>query len=282
MTTWIGDIGGSSSRWAVIETGRGEILKGTFPGYNPLSGEPGPLQAKLREAAAGRSGEEAPEVFAYGAGCGNPERAGRVHGMLADVWPGAHVQVGTDLLGAARSLYGDDEGLVLILGTGMNVGHYDGGFIHTPMPSLGFILGDEGSGADIGKHLLRDALYGLLPDNLMTALFPDGLDLAEVLRSIHRSPSPQPYVASFTKALAGRMDEHYVHDLVVSRFFALARLLARFFAPAERREVRATGSVAYGFREALAHSLAGKGMTLGTVERDPLTGLLEYHLRHRG
>lgn len=280
MAIWIGDIGGSSSRWAVIDGGRGEALKGTFPGYNPLSGDPLPLQERLREAARLRGGGQDPTVVAYGAGCGAKERARRMQAMLQGVWPGAAVRVETDLLAAARALYGDGTGLVLILGTGMNVGHFDGDFIHTPMPSLGFILGDEGSGADIGKHLLRDALYGLVPTGLQEGLFPEGMDLAEVLASVYRSPAAQAYVASFAKALAGRMEDHYVHDLVVSRFFALSRLLSRFFAPEERREVRAIGSVAYGFQDALAHALAQKGMTLKAVERDPMPGLLGYHLRH--
>lgn len=282
MATWIGDIGGSSSRWAVIEDGRGELMRGAFPGYNPLGGDAGPLQAKLRELAGQRKADPDPTVVAYGAGCGAKERARRMQEMLSAVWPGADVRVETDLLGAARALYGDEEGLVLILGTGMNAGHYDGSFLHTPMPSLGFILGDEGSGADIGKHLLRDALYGLVPEDLMATLFPDGVNLPEVLASIYRSPAAQPYVASFTKALAGRMEDHYVHDLVVSRFFALTRLLARFFGPGERRNVKAIGSVAWGFREALGQALSRKDMELKAVERDPMPGLLEYHLRHRG
>lgn len=277
MSIWIGDIGGSSSRWGVLGRGPGEILPGSFPGFNPLTGDPGPLQARLRGAWQVTGGEGPAEVFAYGAGCGSQVRAARMRQVLAEVWPEARIDVQTDLLGAARSVYGSKPGLVLILGTGMNAGHYDGGFMHTPMPSLGYILGDEGSGADIGKHLLRDALYGLVPTRISGALFPQGMDLGAVLSEVYRSTAAQAYVASFTAALAGHRHEHYVHDLVASRFFALARLLERFFAEDERREVKAVGAVAHGFRDLLQMALGREGMLLTAVERDPLPGLLAFH-----
>lgn len=279
MATWVGDIGGSSSRWAVIAGGVGTELPGPFPGFNPLVGDPSAMQAALREAAHLLPGATATQVVAYGAGCGAPVRARCVQQALAGVWPGAQVQVESDLLGAARGLYGDGKGLVLNLGTGMNSGYYDGLFLHTPMPSLGYMLGDEGSGADIGKHLLRDALYGSVPGAIAASLFPQGLDLPAVLEATYRSPGPQAYVASFTAKLAGHVDHPYVHDLVMARFFAMARLLERFFAPDERREVKAVGSVAYGFQGLLATALDHYGMALMGVLRDPLPGLIAFHSR---
>src|SRR5690606_20564764 len=105
------------------------------------------------------------------------------------LWPSARIVVDSDLVGAARGLCGTTPGLVLILGTGMNAGWYDGAALHQPMPSLGWILGDEGSGADIGRTLLRDAFYKRMPADVSQALFGDaGPDLDEVLREVHRSP----------------------------------------------------------------------------------------------
>ncbi len=281
MSIWIGEIGGTSSRWGQCSNGQSELFPGPFPGFNPLTGDPLPMQERLRSMAAARGGEAPGEVIAYGAGCGAQARARRMHDALAEVWPESKITVETDLLGAARGLYGRDQGLVLILGTGMNVGHYDGEYLHTPMPSLGFILGDEGSGADIGKHLLRDALYGLVPERIRAQLFPQGMDLPGVLEGIYRGRAPQAYVASYTAVLADHLDNTYVHDLVVSRFFALARLLGQYFDARERGMARATGSVAWGFRELLATALASKGIGLEEVQRDPINGLLRYHARPR-
>ena len=156
MPLLIGDIGGTRSSWALLSSAEGHPHTVELPGFNPVTGDPSALQTALRKADLDVEAKNGPlTIFAYGAGCGTKPRAERLRVALADVWPHAHIQVGTDLLGAARGLYGNEAGLVLILGTGMNVGHYDGSFLHLPMPSLGYILGDEGSGADIGKHLLR-------------------------------------------------------------------------------------------------------------------------------
>lgn len=278
MPLLIGDIGGTRSSWALLSSAEGDPRTVELPGFNPVTGDPSALQTALRMADLDVEAKNGPlTIFAYGAGCGAKPRAERLRVALADVWPHAHIQVGTDLLGAARGLYGNEAGLVLILGTGMNVGHYDGSFLHLPMPSLGYILGDEGSGADIGKHLLRDALYGILPEQLKDRLFPQRLDLSEVLEATYRSPRPQAYLASHTARLAEHLDETYVHDLVAARFFALTRLLARCFSAQELQQVRASGSVAHGFRQILKDALGQRRMHLTAVERDPMPGLVAYH-----
>lgn len=276
MHRLIGDIGGTSSRWAFVPPPGGLPTFHKLPGYNPATGQPALLQQALRDAKLGM-GLGSLHATVYGAGCGTKARADRMRATLAEVWPDASVEVESDLLGAARALYGHDAGLVLILGTGMNAGYYNGMDLHLPMPSLGYVLGDEGSGADIGKHLLRDALYGALPDALFKALFPEGADLPAILEAVHRSPVPQAFLASFAAPLAAVTGDVHAHDLVASRFDALARLLARFFAPDERKSVRACGSVAFGFRETLKESLAQRGMRLTAAEADPMQGLLRYH-----
>lgn len=278
MAILIGDIGGTTSRWAIVPEGGVGLMPMELPGYNPATGDPAAMQAGLRKWEA--SGAPRPsEIIAYGAGCGSRERAERMRAALSEVWPTARVRVETDLLGAARGLYGTDSGLVLILGTGMNAGHYDGRHLHMPMPSLGFILGDEGSGADIGKHLLRDVLYGVLPGTLREELFPGGIDLGAVLDATYRSAAPQAYLASFTGALAKHLDVTYVQDLIAARFFALTRVLSRSFSVQELQQVRASGSVASGFQGILRDVLAERRIQLTTVVRDPLAGLVAYHAK---
>jgi len=277
----IGEIGGSASRWALLQ---GELPPRVFPahgeslpGYNPLSGD-GRLFA---EALLAYFTERCPEVFhaanleVYAAGCGTAEHRALMRGALSTLWPSARIAVDSDLVGAARGLCGASPGLVLILGTGMNAGWYDGTALHQPMPSLGWILGDEGSGADIGRTLLRDAFYKRMPADVSLALFGDaGPDLEEVLREVHRSPFPARALAARTALLVPLMDQPYVRELVSSRFHAMAGLLTTFFPPERREAVHATGSVAWGFRELLAECLLERGMALALVERDPLPGLV--------
>jgi len=160
----------------------------------------------------------------------------------------------------------------------MNAGYYDGQRLHCPMPSLGYLLGDEGSGADLGRNLLQDAFYGRIPRPLHEALFgPDGPVLSVVLEQVHRASHPAKELASYTALLAAHLDEPFVRELLQGRFHALAELLTLFFTPDQRRNVFATGSVAYGFREILADILLDRGMTLTAVEPDPLPGLVRWH-----
>ena len=128
--------------------------------------------------------------------------------VMRSAWPGTQVHVGTDLLGAARALHGDHPGLVLVLGTGMSCGHYDGRSIRKAMPSLGWILGDEGSGADLGKRMVTDGLAGRLSKELSQVLFPEGLERGNVLQQVYRSAAPQAYLAAFAKRLRSRVRQH--------------------------------------------------------------------------
>lgn len=219
----------------------------------------------------------AAEIFAYGAGCGSPERAMRMAETLLRIWPDARVDVASDLMGAAHGLLGDRTGLVLILGTGMNAGWYDGTVLHQPMPSLGYILGDEGSGADIGKRIVHDALHGRLPKDVMELAFPHGADVAEVVKQVYRGSAPQAWLASFTGRLVTGSAHPYVQEVLSERFGRLARLLGGYFTDDQRSKVYATGSVAFGLNEALRSALAEEGMRLTDVQPSPLPGLLRYH-----
>lgn len=284
MVQVIGEIGGSSSRWAVLAADgqvriwptRGE----RWPGFNPLSGDGDRFAGHL--ATLFKAGDPdaltATAVNIYGAGCGTEDRRTRMMAAIAGVWPGAQVAVATDLLGAALGLADGEPGLVLILGTGMNAGYFDGTELSTPMPSLGYLLGDEGSGADIGRHLLQDGFHHRIPTDLHRRLFGEqGPAVKEVLARVHGSAHPARELASYTASLAPHLEEPYARELIQSRFQVLAELLVRYFTPDQRTRVLATGSVAFGFRSLLATILLDHGMTLSVVEADPLQGLVRYH-----
>lgn len=280
----IGEIGGTSSRWAFIEPegkvnyfpGKGESISG----FNPLNGDPEQFVREVTDyfklnfpAYSAHS-----NVQVYAAGCGTLARKERMIAALKKIWPSASLEVDTDLLGAAKGLCGKGSSLILILGTGMNAGYWDGENLFRPMPSLGYILGDEGSGADIGRTVLQDAFYKRMPQHLSEALFgASGPDLSLILESIHRSPFPARSLAAYTAKLSIHKEERYVRELIVSRFHAMAELLVSFFPVEQRTNVAATGSVSYGFNELLAECLLDRGMTLTVVEPDPLPGLVHFH-----
>jgi glucosamine kinase len=271
----VADIGGSSSRWVVL-AGDAEprVIEG-LPGFNPAVGDPVVFQEALRERFDGE-GLTVSSVHAYGAGCGHVDRAARLERVLRSVWPATEVSVASDLLGAARGSLGDRSGFVLILGTGLNAGWFDGIRLHQPMPSLGYILGDEGSGADIGKHAVIDALHGRMPKPVMERVFPGGIDVATTVAEVYRGTAPQAWLASFTERIAG-VEHPYAQALIVARFQALADRLVEHFPADQRAVVEATGSVAFGLQGMLREVLAARRMRLNAVQRSPMAGLLRYH-----
>ncbi len=282
----IGEIGASSSRWAwLAPDGTNLTLPPPgegLPGFNPVKGDAELFATGIRAGISKWAPEAsvAPRVVVYGAGCGSVSRAGAMQQALTGVWPEASIEVNTDLLGAARGLCTAPPALVLILGTGMNAGYFDGERLHQPMPSLGYVLGDEGSGADLGRSLLQDAFYRRMPDHLVLQLFgPAGPELGSVVEEVYRSPFPARALAARTALLAPLRQEPYVRDLVFGRFHALMDLLKTFFTAEQRTRVCATGSVAWGFREELAECMLEHGMDLIAVERDPLHGLVALHRR---
>lgn len=275
MACWVADVGGSSSRWARAD---GDGPAERLPGFNPVAGDPADLVQAMQVLHT--SWREVPDrLYVYGAGCGSPEGEARMLEVMRTAWPGSRVQVGTDLLGAARALHGDHPGMVLVLGTGMSCGQYDGRSIQRVMPSLGWILGDEGSGADLGKRMITDALTGRLPEEMRHLLFPEGPERGRVLQQVYRSTSPQAYLAAFAERLAKPAAAAYAEPLLAERFTELARSVRANFPDAAFTELKASGSIAWAFRPQLQAAFGRHGVSLTEVVRDPLPGLLRWHSR---
>ncbi len=284
MPELIAEIGGSSSRWALLDAGGAvAVLPGAgeaMPGYNPLSGD----AASFAKGITGCFHQRLPialsasRIAVYGAGCGAPEPIAAMESAIRQVWPSAAISVRSDLEGAALGLCGHEAGLVLILGTGSNAGWYDGRVLRTPFPSLGYVIGDEGSGADIGRMLLQDAFYRRMPEAARLALFGEkGPQRELVLQEVYRSPFPSRALAAYAGRLAAIADTAYARDLVASRFHAFIEAFKPFHPPEQRARVFATGSIAHAWREVLANCLLDHGMELVRAERDPLNGLIRWH-----
>ncbi len=269
----IGDVGGSSSRWALVD-GAGALPLhegGAWPGYNAATGEGTALLERLRGAASRTV--DATRVKVHAAGCGTAGRAQRLASELAPLFPKATVTVEGDLLGAARAVWGTAAGLVLIAGTGMNAGRYDGERLSAGIPSLGYILGDEGGGADIGRVLWRDALRERMPPRVLQAVFGTMPALPEVIGQVYRNAGAAAFLARPVERLRAVRHDPYVQALLRERFDALAAEVGRVLGGGE---LRAVGSVAAGFREELSRALGAQGLSLTEAVADPLPGLITY------
>jgi len=225
-------------------------------------------------------------VFFYGAGC-TPEKKHFVANALQTVFKDAIVVVESDILGAARALWQHKRGITCILGTGSNSCQYDGENIVKNVPSLGFILGDEGGGAVLGKRLVADILKNQITGSLKQE-FLDKYQLtqAEVIEHVYRQPFPNRYLASLSPFCAEHLDDKRIYDLVYDHFTEfVVRNLEQYYQDENDVEIEDTktltigfvGSIAYYYRSVLQQVLDDMGFTLSKILIDPIEGLKEYH-----
>ena len=220
-------------------------------------------------------------VFFYGAGC-TPEKSPFVEKAIESVFKKAKVFVASDMLGATRGLLGHEKGVACILGTGSNSCLYDGEQIVKNVPSLGFILGDEGSAATLGKHLVSDLLKNQLGDDLKERFLSQyAIHQADVIEHVYRQPFPNRWLANLARFCAENIDDPRIHDLVYDHFAQFVkRNISQYYTNEEQKQsmpVGFVGSIAFYYRPVLEQVMSDYGFRVGQILQDPIPGLVEYH-----
>ncbi|HEY0354572.1 MAG TPA: N-acetylglucosamine kinase, partial [Flavisolibacter sp.] len=218
------------------------------------------------------------QVYYYGTGCANPENAKSVKKALQKVFPGTGVDVQTDLMAAARAVCGNEKGVACILGTGSNSCYYNGKKIVRNSPGLGYVLGDEGSGAYLGKKVIQYYLYNTYDEDLRARFDARFVTTpVEILDHVYKQPFPNRYLATFAMFLAENrghfMIENIIEDGLNDFFF---QHLCKY-PEVWKTPVNFVGSVAYGFRDVISDLCASYEFELGTVLKNPMEGLVKYH-----
>ncbi len=215
-------------------------------------------------------------VYFYGAGCIGDKRE-MVERALCAVLNPEQLEVQSDIMAAARALLGKSRGIACILGTGANSCLYDGERIVKSISPLGYVLGDEGSGAVLGKRLLSDVLKRQMPEELCEAFQGEyDVDTAEVLHKVYKEPFANRYLASFVPFLSKYQGEAYVSALLDDEF---TKFFVRNIKPYNEAmlPVGFVGSIAYVFRAQLAMAAERLGFVLGEVLKSPSERLVEFH-----
>lgn len=220
-------------------------------------------------------------VFFYGAGC-TPEKSPFVEKAIESVFKKAKVFVASDMLGATRGLLGHEKGVACILGTGSNSCLYDGEQIIKNVPSLGFILGDEGSAATLGKRLVSDLLKNQLGDDLKERFLSQyAINQADVIEHVYRQPFPNRWLANLARFCAENIDDPRIHDLVYDHFAQFVkRNISQYYTTEEQKQsmpVGFVGSIAFYYRPVLEQVMSDYGFRVGQILQDPIPGLVEYH-----
>ncbi len=269
----IADSGSTSTAWAVIgPDGRGSII--STAGINALHSSDEHINNVLRDAADACP-EGITEIHFYGAGCIDADACERIAAPLRKLFPGATVEVATDLLGAARALCQGRPGIACILGTGSNSCLSDGVNIVANVSPLGFILGDEGSGAVIGRRLLGDVLKRQLPEEVcrdFRARF--GIDAVTAVRRVYREEAPNRWLGSLAPFATDHIDVPEIRHLVASEFRAFFHRNIAQYTGCRQLPVHFTGSVAWHLQEVLREVAAAEGYTVGRITPSPINALI--------
>ena len=273
----VADSGSTKTDWKLIDHGQVHTTIHT-EGINPFHQRKEDIERIINTSALSTITDQVREVYFYGAGCNYPETIKVVQDSIRNIFLDARIFVEHDLLAAARALCGRSMGIACILGTGSNSCFFDGKEILQSNPSLGYILGDEGSGVYMGKKLLRDYLYKDLPNSLHQK-FQDEfeLNIDEVLDNVYNKYLPNRYIASFTKFISANIDHPYMHGLVYECFYDFIGNHIVKYPEAEQHKVHFVGSIAYNFKEVLSKAVLDSGMVMGPVIEFPINGLILYH-----
>ena len=268
----IADSGSTKCEWIFGDGDR--ILRLRTVGINAVQQSPDAIRAVLAELPP-LDGVE--ELRFYGAGCGDsfPEASAVLRRELAASFgPGAAIGLGSDLLGAARALFGRGEGIACILGTGSNSCHCRGGEIVAHVPPLGYVLGDEGSGAVLGRNLVNGIFKGTIPlrEEFLRTF---ALTYAGLIRRVYREPAANRFLASFAPFIRAHLDCAPVREMVVRSFgeFA-ARNLSGYPAGLP---VAFVGGVAAHFEEPLREAMAAAGREVVRIVCSPAEEIWKYH-----
>lgn len=275
----IADSGSTKVHWCLM-TASGQSSDVRTDGINPVFQTVEQIQTCLTDQLLPQLAKwlwagTITHVFFYGAGC-TPEKKVLVEQALSAVFKKAEVFVASDMLGAARGLLGHKAGVACILGTGSGSCFYNGNTIEWSVPSLGFILGDEGSGAVLGKRLVGDLLKNQLGDDLKESFFAEyETSMADIIDKVYRQPLPNRFLAKLSKFCADHIDDPRIHALVYDHFVQfIRRNLVQYKTD---RPIGFVGSIAYYYKPILEEAMKAEGLPIGTILQDPIQGLKTYH-----
>ena len=275
----IADGGSTKCNWCLLDDSLTRVYFNT-EGYNPDFMDTAAIAASLSQNLPETlPREQVREVHFYGAGVSSAQKAEVIAAALRQLFPKAKATVTEDLLAAARALLGRKPGFAAILGTGTNSCLYDGQHITYNVDSLGYFLGDEGSGSYFGKRLLRDYLRGLLPDGLQDS-FRDTYSLGsrnDILDRLYNQPLPNRFLASFAKFAYDHNNSSYCRDIVLEGFETFFQNLVLHYPRFQEYSFNCVGSVGYNFRDVLTQVAKTHGMEVGKIIRSPIDDLVTFH-----
>ena len=274
MKQLIADSGATKTQWRVI--GDGAIRSVATAGVSPVYLKPAQIKKILKKEVLPVAGEGVERIWFYGAGV-----VGDLKDVLAECFaecfPGAESAIESDMLAACRALFGDGSGIACIVGTGSNCCFWDGEKMTSSAFAGGFILGDEASGAYMGKRLISDYIKGLVPEALRKEFDRRyGLTYPEIVSKVYREESPSKFLAGFSLFISEHRNHPYMKNLITDSLQEfISRNVVRY--DPRRYPVGFVGGVASAYQDLIQQMFRNAGFKLGPIYDGPIDGLVKYH-----
>ncbi len=278
----IADSGSTKADWRFITKEGETVSEFSTMGFNPYFHSSELVETKMKEDSTVQEIlNQVKHVFFYGAGCSSAPLNEIIKKGLKAVFTHASILVDHDLNASAYATYRGENVISCILGTGSNSCHFDGEQVTEEVPSLAYILGDEGSGSYFGKRLLKDYFYKKLPKEMSDAFWSEfGLTDKALVKKVYNEPDANVYLASFMKFIAKFQSHPHVKDWMINGFREFISIHVKCFEDYAECEVSFIGSVAYHFKDYLSIACELEGVTLGEVIKKPIDNLVRYHLEY--
>lgn len=273
----IADSGSTKTAWKLIGNS-GEVKNIKTSGLNPYSQSEESISVEVEKALLPKTGTDIQQIYFYGAGIVNAEKGDIIRRALNRIYPEACVETDSDVVGAARALFGNQPGIACILGTGSNVCLYDGEKITGGVSPLGYILGDEGSGSVMGRKLLGDYFKEVMPASLRQEFdLKYKLTREEALTRVYRTEKPNQFLAQFVPFLSEHGESAYCQELVQHNFMEFFERNVVKLPGYSKYPIGFVGSVAFHFSQILKNTASYYGFEEITVLKAPIDGLENYY-----
>ena len=275
----IADSGATKCEWCLVNGNEQTTIITT--GINPYFLSREQIIALLQKEFLPSLTLSPEQIFFYGTGLGNEDNKTTIQAVLQQLFPSASLHIETDILAAARAACGAAKGVVSILGTGSNSCYYNGIKITENITGIGYVLGDEGSGAYLGKKVVQHYLYNTFDEDLRArfdAMFTT--TPKEILESVYSKSLPNRYLASFTLFLAQNRGHYMIENILedgLNDFFF--QHLCKF-TESWKLPLHFAGSVAFGFQDVLKELCKSYQFEMGNVIKNPMERLIQFHRQH--
>lgn len=273
----IADSGSSKTDWRVINE-KGEIGQHRGIGFNPNYQTAAEMVTDLQDDFLLKMRSEVETIYYYGAGCTSTKNRSQVEDALRSIYKHAEINVDHDLMAAARATCGHGAGIACILGTGSNSCDYDGEIIVDKRPAPGYILGDEGGGAYIGRKFLADFIHEEMPKKIREKVLDKfNLNNQEVIEHVYQKPFPGRYMASFCRFITENKNEPYCYMLYYNAFQDFFKKHVIKYDAYKNKKVNFVGSIAFYNSDILRNAAYDADIQVNLIIESPIAGLTLYH-----